>query len=83
MILDDLELNANKTNWASLLRHLLFSMGFNEVWIQHGVDNISNFISVFKQRFTDNFIQIVSLDLQSSRAIFYRPFCYISISAIS
>ena len=70
MMLDDLELNPNKTNWASLLRHLLFSMGFNEAWIQQGV-----FISLFKQRLTDNFIQNWQSRLaESSRAIFYRSF---------
>ena len=75
MMLEDLELNPNKTNWASLLRHLLFSMGFNEVWIQQGVGNINNFISVFKQRLTDNFIQNWQSRLaESSRAIFYRSF---------
>ena len=75
MMLEDLELNPNKTNWASLLRHLLFSMGFNEVWIQQGVGNINNFISVFKQRLTDNFIQNWQARLaESSRAIFYRSF---------
>ena len=74
-MLEDLELNPNKTNWASLLRHLLFSMGFNEVWIQQGVGNINNFISVFKQRLTDNFIQNWQSRLaESSRAIFYRSF---------
>ena len=83
MILDDLELSANKTNWASLLRHLLFSMGFNEVWIQHGVDNISNFISVFKQRFTDNFIQNCQSRLTVIKSNFLQIICYISISAIS
>ena len=75
MMLEDLELNANKTNWTSLLPHLLFSMGFNEVWIQQGVGNINNFISVFKQRLTDNFIQNWQSRLaESSRAIFYRSF---------
>ena len=48
MMLEDLELNPNTTNWASLLRHLVFSLGFNEVWIQRGEGNINNFISVFK-----------------------------------
>ena len=59
MMFEDLELNPKKTNWASLLRHLLFSMGFNEVWIQQRVGNINNFNSVLKQRLTDNFILAV------------------------
>ena len=34
MMLVDLESNPTITNWASLIRHLLLSMGFNEVWLQ-------------------------------------------------
>ena len=75
MMLSDIELYPNKTNWVSLLRNLLVSMGFNEVWIQQGVGNVDNFISLFKQRLTDNFIQNWQSSLEaSSRAIFYRSF---------
>ena len=48
-------------------------MRFNEVWILQGVGNINNFISVFKQRLADNFIQNWQSRLaESSRAILYR-----------
>ena len=70
MMLDDLEMNPNKTNWASLLRHLLFSMGLNEACIQQGVGNVNNFISLFKQRLTDNFIQNWQSDLQNPQEQF-------------
>ena len=47
-------------------------MGFIEVWIQQGVGYINYFISVFKQRLTDNFIQNWQSRLaESPRAIFY------------
>ena len=50
-------------------------MGLNEAWIQQGVGNVNNFISLFKQRLTDNFIQNWQSRLaESSRAIFYRSF---------
>ena len=84
MMLSDIELYPNKTNWVSLLRNLLVSMGFNEVWIQQGVGNVDNFISLFKQRLTDNFIQNWQSSLEaSSRAIFLQIVCYFSVSAIS
>ena len=50
-------------------------MGLNEALIQQGVGNVNNFISRFKQRLTDNFIQNWQSRLaESSRAIFYRSF---------
>ena len=75
MMLNDLEANPALINWASLLRDFLFSMGFNEVWLNQGVGNYSNFISVFKQRLSDTFIQNWHARLEdSSRAVFYRSF---------
>ena len=56
-MLHDLELLPNKVNWASLLRQLLMSFGFFDVWLNEGVGNISAFLSLAKQRLTDNFIQ--------------------------
>ena len=50
-------------------------MGFNKVWIQQRVGNVSNFFSLFKRRLTENFIQNWHSRLaESSRAIFYRSF---------
>ena len=57
LMLQDLELLPNKVNWASLLHHLLMSLGFNEVWINQGVGNMNVFLSMAKQRLTDNFLQ--------------------------
>ena len=36
-MLNDLEELANKTNWASLVRDLLASLGFRNVWLAQGV----------------------------------------------
>ena len=33
IMLKDIEEMPNKTNWASLVRQLLMSLGFNEVWV--------------------------------------------------
>lgn len=72
-MLSDLEQLPNKLNWASLLRHFLMSLGFYEVWLNQGVGNIEMFISIFKQRLTDNFIQGWHERLNnSSRARFYN-----------
>ena len=72
-MLSDLERFPNKENWASLVRNLLMSLGFNNVWLGQGVGNLEGFITVLKQRFTDNFIQNWHSRLEeSSRAVFYR-----------
>ena len=49
MMLNDLERNPAIKNWASLLHNLLFSMGFKDVWLQQGVGNYNNFISVLSK----------------------------------
>ena len=75
MMLNDLDRNPALTNWASLLRDLLCSMGFNVVWQQQGVGNFNNFISVFKQRLSDTFIQNWHSRIEnSSKALCYRSF---------
>ena len=67
---NDLEQRPNATSWASLAKDLLFSLGFNEVWLQQGVGNYNIFISLLKQRLTDNFIQNWQARLGvSSRAV--------------
>ena len=71
MMLNDIDALPNKINRASLL----MSLGFYEVWLNHGVGNIDIFISVFKQRLTDNFIQNWQERLGiSTPARFYKSF---------
>ena len=73
MMLNDLESRQNTTNWASLVKHLLLSLGFHEVWLAQGVGNYNAFMTIFKQRLTDTFIQNWHSRLHSStRAVFYR-----------
>ena len=58
---------------ASLLRDLLMSLGFYNIWLNQGVGNYNEFMSVLKQKLTDTFVQNWSSRLDnSSRAIVYR-----------
>ena len=75
MMLNDLEIRPNKLNWASSVRSLLQSLGFNEVWLFQGVGNINVFLSAFTQRIKDTFIQKWNERLiNSSRARTYSLF---------
>lgn len=75
MMLNDMESRPSITNWVSLLRHLLLSMGFYDVWLQQGVGDYNRFIYQFQQRLSDNFIQNWHARIEeSSRAVFYRSF---------
>ena len=68
---NDFDMVPNTVNWVSLVRHLLLSLGFYEVWMYQGVENIKSFISLLKQRLTDTFIQNWRAWLEeSSRANF-------------
>ena len=73
MMLYDFESTPNKINWASLVKHLLASLGFNYVWLQQEIGNDKYFLEVVKQRLTDNFIQNWHSRIEnSSRATFYN-----------
>ena len=75
MMLNDLEDLLNKTNWASLVRNLLTSLGFYEVWLSQGVGNINIFLSQMEQRLNDTFIQNWHERLSNStRANVYKTF---------
>ena len=39
VMLNDIEEMPDKTNWASLVKQLLMSLGFYEVWLAQGVAN--------------------------------------------
>ena len=73
MMLSDCELLPNKINWASRVKHILDSLGFNYVWLQQEIGNEKYFLEVVKQRLTDNFVQNWHSRLEnSSRATFYN-----------
>ena len=73
LLLNDHDELPNKISWVSLVRQLLMSMGFNEVWLAQGVGNINAFLTVFKQRLNDVFMQNWHERIDgSSRANFYK-----------
>ena len=73
IMLKDFEDLQNIVNWVSLLRHLLISLGFYEVWLNQGVRDYNRFILALKQRLTDTFIQNWRAILEdSSRANLYN-----------
>lgn len=75
ILLSDIQRFPNKTNWAFQVKLLLSELGFYEVWLNQSVGDSQFFISVFKQRLTDNFVQNWNARLNdSSRALFYRNF---------
>ena len=72
MMLEDMDSMPDKDNWASLVKKLLESLGFNDVWLAQGVGNVNLFLSLVKQRLHDQFIQNWNSRIQeSSRANFY------------
>ena len=73
LMLRDIDSNARIINWVSLVRHLLYRLGFNDVWLFQGVGDNKVFLSIVKQRLHDQFGQRWHEELEiSSRALFYR-----------
>ena len=74
LVLQDVEAHPNDVNWAVLAKSLLSELGFYEVWVQQGVGNYNVFISLFKQRLTDKYVQNLNARLLShSRARWIFP----------
>ena len=57
VMLEDIASNPNVKNWASMVKYTLPYLGFNHAWASQGVGNVKNCLTIFKQRFWDNFIQ--------------------------
>lgn len=73
LMLDDIEIRPLKHNWATQVKSVLSSLGFYHVWLAQGVGDYTSFLSLFKQRLTDNCVQnFQSRLIESSRALFYR-----------
>ena len=73
ILLTDADLLPNKISWATLVRNLLSTLGFHDVWLAQSVGNVNVFLNVFKQRLNDTFIQNWHERLNSSnRALFFR-----------
>lgn len=66
MMLRDMEVSDRNTNWASLVKQLLCILGFRGVWLQQNVGDAKMFLSVFKQRLHDTFIQNCTAEIEGS-----------------
>ena len=53
----DLAIVPNSASLANSVRHLLQSIGFNNVWMNQGVGNVNLFIRILKERLNDNVVQ--------------------------
>ena len=65
----------SKSNWASLLRDMLFNFGFGELWLNQGVGDEKLFLAVFKQRIGDTYLQTWNQNINNNRkSILYKNF---------
>ncbi len=72
-MLSDIERSPNVKNWASQVKNMLAEVGCYHVWLSQGTGDVTAFLSLFKQRLKDNFIQNWNTRISdSSRALFYR-----------
>ena len=67
--------NIGRTSWVSKVREFLFSYGFSIVWISQEVGNITQFVSIFKQRLKDCAFQVWHSESNDfPRCDFYKNF---------
>ena len=73
-MLRDIESLPRKVNWASLVRHLLMTLGFYDVWLGQGVGSYDGFMSILKQRLTDNCFTKLAFQIRRviTCSFFYR-----------
>ena len=83
MMLRDLESMPEKENWTMLVKRLLCTLGFNNVWVAQVVGNVNNFLNLVKQRLHDNFIQHWNSRLTDSRRAFLYKHKFVSFSKLS
>ena len=57
-------------NWVTSIKTLLSQFGFNQVWLNPYSVDPNIFISAFKQRLIDNFIQTWKSDILTNRKLF-------------
>ena len=57
LLIQDAHENPNLTNWASLLRNMLTTRGFGDVWLQQQVPDVNTFSAIFVQRISDMSMQ--------------------------
>ena len=73
LMLNDITERPHVKNWVSLVKNLLSILGFFHVWVAQGAGDEKIFLSIFRQRVSDHFIQTWQQRLnESSRASFDR-----------
>ena len=69
----DVNINPNKVSWVTLLKNLLSTLGFYQVWLAQSAGNVDVFIHVFKQRLSDVNIQNWNSRIENSpSSTFYK-----------
>ena len=53
-------------NWASHIKHLLYSTGFGFVWEQQSINDTKQFIVTFKQRYQNIYTQTCFGEIEKS-----------------
>ena len=61
--------NDNTLNWFGKVRDLLSKYGFNYVWSNNSQINEVNFLSLFKQRVIDEYLQEWNRDINDNRVL--------------
>ena len=73
-MLFDLDVKGKK-NWVTQIRTCLYEHGFGYVWLNQGVENLKQFINIFRQRLVDCHWQRWNYHVQNSnRFNMYRQF---------
>ena len=58
------DVEKGKTNWAFNVKTLLYQLGFGQVWLFQTVGSLNAFLSEFKQRLFDGYIQTTQASLE-------------------
>ena len=66
-LLDDLGTENN--NWLAMIKNLLVENGFQYVWVNPWSVNQKSFLTEFKQRLIDNFVQSFHSDLRNNKVL--------------
>ncbi len=67
--------DAGSHTWASDVRILLCSLGFGDVWLNHGVGNVNQFLYALKERLQDTAFQSWHSDVtHNSKLFLYKQF---------
>ena len=76
ILLNDIILDNSCVNWVGLVKNLLCTSGFSNVWEQGGVGDTEMFLRVFERRTQDMYLQTWHTEIhESNRAITFKWLC--------